>query len=511
MRRGLDFNLILISLLVIFAIAPLTYPGFFQSQEGFLPALNVLDLDGSLPGLGWRPPWGSSEGLLAGDGPLPYALAEAFHLVGLNATQAVKAAYASAFLLAGLAIYGLGRRLFGPSGGLIAALAYTYLPYHLATVYLRGAFAETLAFALFPLALWALEEGLQGGSRSALAFLALLSAALLLTHAGLALLFCIALLVYVALLGPSRRDKWETIAALLCGVFLGALLYLPSLWGQGSPIVNAFSPAFLRPYELLSPLWGSGEGGSSQVGVVALGMALLSAVLVGQKGVEGALRGRSLFFLGSALVLGGLTLGFARPLWEFTPLSWLLSHPWQLLALIGFFVSLAAGGLLALEPRLAHFPWLVALLALVILASYNYLSPRFVDLEVTRPATGTLGEEVLLLDYRLEGPLRHGATIHLTLYWQALEEMGEDYTVFVHVVDGEGKAWGQWDSQPVAGERPTTTWQRGEVAEDEYKVPIEAAGPREGYHIEVGMYLAESGERLTAGDGRTFIVLEEGR
>ena len=31
-------------LLTVFAIAPLTYPGFFQAQSGFLPAFNAEHL-----------------------------------------------------------------------------------------------------------------------------------------------------------------------------------------------------------------------------------------------------------------------------------------------------------------------------------------------------------------------------------------------------------------------------------------------------------------------------------
>jgi hypothetical protein len=242
-----------------------------------------------------------------------------------------------------------------------------------------------------------------------------------------------------------------------------------------------------------------------QFGAVATGLALLSLFALSRG--EREIRGKTLFFLAGAGVMTLLTLGPARLFWETTCLSWLLAYPWQLLALIGLCTSVAAGGLLALEPRLARFPWRSALVALIVLGSYNYLSPRFTDFEVKKPAQGILGDKVVLLDYKLEGPLRHGATIRLTLYWQALKEMEKDYTVFVHVIDEEGTVWGQWDSQPVSGERPTSSWERGEVIEDTYKISIDAEGPREGYQIKVGMYLAETGERLPT-EGEPFIVIE---
>jgi len=522
-RRRLDFNLILIPLLAIFAIAPLTRPGFFLAHSGFLPVLNLFDLEKALPGLvrlgagpglGWAPRIGEEYNLFTGEGPLPYALAEAFRLLGMSGSQAVKGVYALGFLLSGLAMYALARRLFGPHGGLIAALVYTYLPYHLAVVYLRGAFAESVAFILFPLLLWAVDVGLKEGGRFVLALSALLFAALALTQAGLALLYALFLWAYIFALGPSREAKVRTASALGVGVGLGFLLLLPLILKGGYLLGPGpdFSRHFLYPFQLFSPTWKYGSmemgwkgGFPFQLGAVATGLTLLSLFAL-SRGVK-EVRGKILFFLAGAGVMALLTLGPARLLWETTCLSWLLAYPWQLLALIGLCTSAAAGGLLALEPRLARFPWSAALVALIVLGSYNYLSPRFTDLEVKKPAQGILGDKVVLLDYKLEGPLRHGATIRLTLYWQALKEMEKDYTVFVHVVDGEGTVWGQWDSQPVSGERPTSGWERGEVIGDTYKVSIDVEGPREGYKIKVGVYLVETGERLPT-EGNTFILVE---
>lgn len=514
MRRRLDFNLILIPLLAIFAIAPLTRPGFFLGHAGFLPVLNLFDLEKALPGLGWAPRIGEEYNLFTSEGPLPYALAEAFRLLGLSGTQAVKGVYALGFLLSGLAIYALARRLFGPHGGLIAALVYTYLPYHLAVVYLRGALAESVAFILFPLLLWALDVGLKEGGKFTLAILVLLFAALAFTQAGVALLYALFLLAYIVVLGPSREAKVRAAAALSIGVGLGFLLLLPLILRGGYLLGPRpdFSRHFLYPFQLFSPTWkyGSPEMGWKggfpfQLGAVATGLALLSlfALSRGEKEV----RRKTLFFLAGAGVMVLLTLGPARLFWETTRLSWLLAYPWQLLAVIGLCTSAAAGGLLALEPRLARFPWRAALVALIVLGSYNYLSLRFTDFEVKKPAQGILGDKVVLLDYKLEGSLRHGATIRLTLYWQALKEMEKDYTVFVHVVDEEGTVWGQWDSQPVSGERPTSGWEQGEVLEDAYKISIDVEGPREGYRIKVGMYLVETGERLPT-EGDTFILIE---
>lgn len=75
--------------------------------------------------------------------------------------------------------------------------------------------------------------------------------------------------------------------------------------------------------------------------------------------------------------------------------------------------------------------------------------------------------------------------------------MEKDYTVFTHLVDGEGNIWGQKDNPPVDGFYPATQWKPGEVIRDQYDLIISPETPLGRYRMEVGMYLAETGERLS--------------
>nr|NIO69235.1 hypothetical protein [Anaerolineae bacterium] len=95
--------------------------------------------------------------------------------------------------------------------------------------------------------------------------------------------------------------------------------------------------------------------------------------------------------------------------------------------------------------------------------------------------------------------------------WQALKPLDEDYTVFVHAVDGEGAIWGQRDTEPQEGEYPTTEWGLGEIVQDRYELQIDVAGPREGYQLVVGLYDSETEERLRLPDGTTEVILRERR
>ncbi len=89
-----------------------------------------------------------------------------------------------------------------------------------------------------------------------------------------------------------------------------------------------------------------------------------------------------------------------------------------------------------------------------------------------------------------------GDTVRVVLYWRADQEMAEDYTVFVHLVDEQGAIWGQQDHEPENGFYHTSFWDVGEMLADEYEFIIEEETPRGDYQVEVGMYVLATGERL---------------
>ncbi len=124
---------------------------------------------------------------------------------------------------------------------------------------------------------------------------------------------------------------------------------------------------------------------------------------------------------------------------------------------------------------------------------------------IQHPLEVTLGGQIKFLGYDLERTgLKPGDTLRLTLYWRALAEMDQSYTVFTHLLDGDSRIWGQKDSVPVNGNYPTTDWREGEVVVDEYEIPVQTDAPAGEYKIEIGMYNATTGERLAvfASQGR---------
>jgi hypothetical protein len=113
------------------------------------------------------------------------------------------------------------------------------------------------------------------------------------------------------------------------------------------------------------------------------------------------------------------------------------------------------------------------------------------------PLSANLGDQVELLGYDLDSDqLQAGEPVHLTLYWRTLDEMEVSYTVFVHLINRENQIWGQRDSVPGNGVLPTTGWVKGEVITDEYEFTVRPDAPPGEYLIEIGLYDAQTGQRL---------------
>ena len=522
--RGRRFDLYWLILLVLILIvgAPLTYPGTLQAHSGFLPLYNLYDLETKGFTLTWAPIVGSSYDLLRGEGPLPYLLADLVRGLGASGVTAVKTIFGLGLLAGGLGMYGWARRRLGRRGALLAALVYACWPYGLATLYVRGALAETLFLGILPWALWALRSS-QHRRLWAAAALALSLALMIWTQAGPALWTAVVLLAYGLLTQPRTR-LW-TIAGVAVGVLLGAAGLSPLLAERGLGASGvAFAEHFVYPFQLLSPTWGQGtsvpgwqDSFPLQVGFVAVGMAVLAVVWLST--TPGADRqgagSRPLWVCaGLSLALIFLALTWAAPLWRLPGLSQAsrsLTYPWQLLGLSGPFLAFLAGSFVTMALGSAgrnqrQVLW-AALVALTLLASYPYLQPLTTRYEPNAAPLAVLGDnELLLLDAQVAGPLQPGSTVVLTARWQPLRPLPQDYTIFVHALDGSLARWGQQDTQPQSGEYPTSQWPVGEIVEDRYEVRIDAGGPPGSYHLNLGLYDWQSGVRMRVGDDDKIVI-----
>ncbi len=116
---------------------------------------------------------------------------------------------------------------------------------------------------------------------------------------------------------------------------------------------------------------------------------------------------------------------------------------------------------------------------------------------VEHQSSANLGDQVDLIGYGLSGDkLAPGATLTVTLYWQARREMVGDYKTFVHLLDAMGRLMIGSDTIPANWTRPTTGWIAGEYVTDPHTLVLPANLAPGDYRLEVGLYDAESNVRL---------------
>jgi hypothetical protein len=521
---------VLALLVSVFAIAPLWYPGFFQSNTGYAAIYNLIDFDQRLgAALTWAPTWGRAFDLLRMDGAFAYWLAEIFHLVGLSYLDAVKWVYALAFGVSAYAMFMAARRILdNDAGALLAATLYVYFPYHIAIVYQRGALGEAVAYALFPLALYALYT-IQNNARTII-FPAAAMLLLTLTQAGLAILFGVFAWVWLFFVQRARANLLRALMAMVLGIALGFILRVPTILTQAQAILpNGFVPAFVYPFQLFTATWGSAqprgvftperadEQAAYQIGIAALGFTILALALLFRNGrAEARTHSTYRVVVANALlavVLIVLMTPWVEPLWS-AALGLLLQLPAQLLALVALALAFVAGSLIVTDARFAEIPLLTALVMVPVLAVYPYLAPQFLDLNPTKPALARFNDELALLDAKIVRPpgvWRHGATVQVDLTWQALKQPNRDYTVFLHIVDESGQQWGAVDEKLQGGTLSTLKLVPGQVITDTHHAQIDLNGPPTGYHMELGIYPSATGEPALTETGATEIRIEENK
>ena len=118
------------------------------------------------------------------------------------------------------------------------------------------------------------------------------------------------------------------------------------------------------------------------------------------------------------------------------------------------------------------------------------------------PLTATFGDPGLarLLGYDVESVQQPGATMALTLHWQAAGPSTTSYKIFTHVIGPDGRVAAQGDAFPLQGDRPTTTWRPGEMLVDQYAIPLDPALPAGRYELKIGFYDPVTGVRLPVTD-----------
>jgi hypothetical protein len=488
--RAPRLGLWLLLLGCLFVFAPTTYPGYWQSQEGFVPVFNAPH-SGNVASVATTPD------LWRGMGRGTFLLAQSAMALGASPVLAVRISFAIALLLGGLGVYVWLRPRLGDRAAGLAGLIYLFMPPILATVYVRGSLADALMVGLLPLALAGLASYAEGRSLTAAAVVVLSLLWMWRIQSGLAIFATLLLIAYAAVVERSRMGV--LVAAVSGAAGLASLL---PLWGITSPSPVVFSDHFVNLTQLLASGWqveaistttpvGASftlwQNQAYHVGFAAVTLSVLGLWLWTRRvgGQRSGAVGRLLRFswIGIAVILL-LTLTVAAPLWSLMRAERLLTYPWQLLLIASPLFAVAAGSLPAINKNLDRAPLWLALVGVVLLSSLPYLHADYTQVEPPLSPVATFGRqpELVLLAAELSEEVQEDAatgvmtpTATLDVTWQVLQPIPFDYNVFFQAVADEGDEWqvmAQLDTQPRQGLEPATTWQVGQIMTDTYQLVL---------------------------------------
>ncbi|MBP7964297.1 MAG: hypothetical protein KA003_20105 [Caldilineaceae bacterium] len=444
-----------------------------------------------------------------GTGNAAFLLARSLTTLGLSATAGVRMTFVLALLLGGLGTYAWLRPRLGDRGAALAGLVYAFFPPFLAAVYIRGSLADALVIGLLPLALAGTAAYPRSKAPSAAGVTVISLLWMWRTQAGLAAFATLLVLAYALFV---ERNRWASLIVAVSGA--AGLVSLIPLWAIRGPAPVSFGEHFVYLFQLFGTRWATApsipgwqDGYPFQLGFAALGMGMVAVVFwfVNQQRREmDRLLGFSLMGTGLLILL---PLSVSAPWWTFTGADRLLSYPWQLLPLTAPLFAALAGSLPVVEWSLGRTPVWATLLGLVVLASFPYTTAAFTQIPppIRPPAVfaDPMGEHTFAL---LETNLTlfpQKATLDLS--WQTLRTPDFDYTLFFQAVitdaDGGDAVVGQIDLQPVAGTRPATTWQPGEILTDTLTLDLPVLGQGETLRFYYGYYDWRTGARLPVETG----------
>ena len=382
-------------LLALAAAAPLWGPGLLNTRGGgdspFLLMRThqlVANLQDKVFPARWMPDaaYGLGYPFFSYYAALPYYVASSFHLVGLGMLTSIKLTPTLFAAAAAVTMYGWSRGVLrGRASAWLAAVAYTFVPFHLVNVYVRGdSLSEFAAFAFYPLILWGLDRLAAQPSLKCALMPSLAYAGLIVTHNVSALIFSPFVLLYVAFhlvraVTAERHQRRAGIASrhlllilpVALALLLSAWFWLPALAETDEVQLTAQTTGYFtyanhfRGRDLIQPGLVFNYS-TDAVSGSPFAMGLLHALLTG----AGVLFGLFTFlpsrsgagrvgerFPGAResgscarLPLLGLALGavllstwmvtpLSRPLWERLPLLQLVQFPWRFLSVQALFAS----------------------------------------------------------------------------------------------------------------------------------------------------------------------------
>lgn len=384
--------LLLLLLLTSVPLRDYLWPGAFTSHDLNTHTARIAQYyialsDGYFP-VRW------SKNLVSGLGypifiyiyPLPYMVGAALYGLIHNFEHTAKIVMGASFILSGLAMYLLLKEFVGTKAALVGSLFYTWAPYRFLLLYVRGAYAETLAYAFVPLALWALVKLSRRKTPFRIGILGLTLALIFLSHNLVAVMAAPLIILFSLFVVAKGKGRLRYLGALMVSVLLAlmlsAFILLPDIAEKqyvhfGN--LKYYDAHLVTFWQLVRSPWDYGfslpgsqhDAMSFQVGLAHLIAFPFFTLVLYRNSTRKSTKVFVLGLLFTTLILLFLMLDTKATKWVWRTFDALqvIDFPWRLLGMVTLVTALGIG----MGSARAH-RWLIALfVVLVILANRNHV------------------------------------------------------------------------------------------------------------------------------------------
>lgn len=265
---------LLIFLLTIPAFFRMLRPGIFLMQDFHL--FRLFEFDRCFRDLQLPCRWAVDAGFGYGEPvfnfytQVPYLIGQLFHLFGLQFVDSIKILFILSIVGSAWAMFLLAKQIWGTNlSAVLSAVVYVYAPYRAVDVWVRGALPEAMAFVIFPLIIFFVNDFYSTKRLRSLALLGFLLGLLLVNHNLSFLMFIPFLVVWIGFLSFSNK-KWKLIlpiiSSFILALFISAFYLLPVIFESRFVHLDLtikgyfdFRAHFVTLYQIfISRFWGYG-------------------------------------------------------------------------------------------------------------------------------------------------------------------------------------------------------------------------------------------------------------
>lgn len=392
-------TLIVLSLLISW---PIFQPGYFFHHDD-LQVMRIFEMrkcleDFQIP-CRWVPDMGYGNGypLFNYYGVLPYYIGGVLSYL-LGFVWAAKMLFLIPLILGPLAMFYLGKEVFGEKGGFVSAILYLFAPYRALDIYVRGAISEVFAISIVPLVFYFSLRLIKQKSLLNFIGFSLSLGLFLLCHNIMTLFFVPVLTVWILylLIKEKFRNLKEIILGILLGIGLSAFFIIPAF--EETSLIQAYTllrggtdfrahfvavgQLFLdRSWGYGGSVFGSNDTISFQIGwphwwvvVAALITVLLKFKVQNPKfKVDLFLT----FFLSMTFLLSIFMMhNKSTPIWDaIEPLQY-AQFPWRILSLTIFSASLLGGLFIVMLKKELQIPVIILISILSFVFNWQFFRPK---------------------------------------------------------------------------------------------------------------------------------------